>query len=83
VLALNRADKPSVQRLAHSWHLVGVRLAVFAGALTALLALLFHRTVTTACLRGSSVYLTVYVVVRVARMALSDAGATHKGTHSA
>ena len=83
MLALIRADKPSVQRLAHTWHLVGARLAVFAGATTALLALLFHRTVTTACLRGAAVYATVYVVVRVARMALADAGATNKGTHSA
>jgi uncharacterized membrane protein YedE/YeeE len=83
VLALSRADKPPVQSLARNWHAIGVRLAVIAGATTALLALLWHRSVPTACLRGAAVYALVYVVVRVGRSALFHADAKAKGTHPA
>ena len=83
MLSLNRADKPPVQSFARSWHAIGVRLAVIAGATTALLALLRHHTVPTACLRGAAVYALVYVVVRVARSALFHADAKAKGTHPA
>ena len=48
----------------------GRRLAAFAGALTALLALLAHVSVLFACLRGALAFAGVLALARVARLAL-------------
>lgn len=54
-----------------AWLALGRRLAVAAGALTALTALLFHRTLTTAAERGAIAYAAAWVVVRIAGFALA------------
>jgi len=49
---------------------LGRRLAAFAGALTALVALLAHVSVRFACLRGALAFAGVLALARVARVAL-------------
>ncbi len=54
-----------------AWLALGRRLAVAAGALTALTALLFHVTLVTAAERGAIAYAAAWIVVRVAGFALA------------
>ena len=54
-----------------AWLALGRRLAVAAGALTALTALLFHRTLESAAERGAMAYAAAWIVVRVAGFALA------------
>ena len=49
---------------------LGRRLAAFAGALTALVALLAHVPVRFACLRGAIALVAVHALARLARFAL-------------
>jgi hypothetical protein len=58
-------DRSPSRSLARVWHAVGRRLAVAAGASTALVSLLFHNTLLTASLRGALALLAALIVVRI------------------
>jgi hypothetical protein len=81
---MNELDRTRVNALAQSWLVFGRRLAVAAGAFTALLSLLFHRPLTTACLRGTCAYVAAWVVTRIGAWALqrTTPKAIEKGTRS-
>jgi hypothetical protein len=77
-------DTAGVNALAQSWLVFGRHLAVAAGASTALLSLLFHRSLTTACLRGAIAYCAAWVVTRLGHWAImrTSPSAIDKGTRS-
>jgi len=77
-------DTSGVNALAQTWLVFGRHLAVAAGAFTALLSLLFHRSLTTACLRGAIAYLAAWLVTRLGHWALTrtTSSAIDKGTRS-
>jgi hypothetical protein len=68
-------DRSPSRSLARVWDAVGRRLAVAAGASTALVSLLFHNTLLTASLRGALALVIALVVVRVGHALLMRAPA--------
>jgi hypothetical protein len=64
-------DRSPARSLALVWLAVGRRLAVAAGASTALVCLLCHNTLLTASLRGALALFGVSIVVRIGHAALS------------
>ncbi len=54
-------------RLLDAWQALGHRLAAFAGALTALIALIAHVPVKNASLRGAGAWIAVLLLFRVGR----------------
>ncbi len=68
-------DRSPSRSLARVWDAVGRRLAVAAGASTALVSLLFHNTLLTASLRGALALVVALVVVRIGHALLVRAPA--------
>lgn len=65
-----RPDRSPARALAPVWLAVGRRLAVAAGASTALVSLLCHNTLLTASLRGALALIAASIVVRIGHAAL-------------
>lgn len=57
--------------LAPAWLVLGRRIAVAAGASTALVSLLVHNTLLTASLRGAIALIAVLVIVRTAHSVMT------------
>lgn len=70
---MNGLDRSSAMTPAIVWQVLGRRLAVAAGASTALVSLLVHNTLLTASIRGAIALVAVLLVVRAGRSALSRA----------
>ena len=71
---MNDPDSSSgVISLSHAWFALGHRVALIAGAGTALVAVLRHIPVRVASLRGALVWLSVVLVTRVGRALLDGA----------
>jgi hypothetical protein len=64
-------DRSPARSLARVWLAVGRRLAVAAGASTALVCLLCHNSLLTASLRGALALVAASIVVRIGHTALS------------
>jgi hypothetical protein len=68
-------DRSPARSLALVWLAVGRRLAVAAGAATALVSILCHNSLLTASLRGTLALIAASVVVRLGHAALVRASA--------
>jgi len=64
-------DRSPARSLALVWLAVGRRLAVAAGAATALVSLLCHNSLLTASLRGALALVAASIVVRIGHAALA------------
>ena len=73
-------DRSPARSLARVWLAVGRRLAVAAGASTALVCLLCHNSLLTASLRGALALVAASIVVRVGHAALINVPARQSVT---
>lgn len=65
-----RPDSPQVMTLAETWQSLGKRLAVIAGASTALVCLLAHNSLLAASIRGALALAGGLVLVRLGHVVI-------------
>ncbi len=71
-------DRSPARSLARVWLAVGRRLAVAAGASTALVCLLCHNSLLAASMRGALALVAASIVVRVGHAALMNVPARQR-----